>query len=276
MTTPNWLSDAEHNPGDYSEAIAADVAGVLTTLKSKLVTNGNWTLTSEVAGTNLRVKSPVKPSSGQYLDILIAKIDADTLDFTVADMTATTVRQGRIDIAAAGNTTVDYFWGDDYLIVASRRVTPEIMQAYILDPSAVGALDADQANRVLAQMYRDTAGATSATRLIFGFLYGLHAGVSTILERNQLISGSNGITAGRLLGLGTRMLSLPALCYIPQGGNNQWSGALPMMVLVDSGISAVDDVIQIPVDNGTTRAFKATALTINDLLRPLVRYPSGD
>lgn len=270
------MSDSIHNPGDYTEAAITDVASVLTTLKSKLVTNGNWTLTSEVAGTNLRVKSPVKAGSGAFLDILIAKIDADTLDFTVADSNGTTIRQGRIDGAAAG-VTFDYYWGDDYLVVISQRATPEVFQAYILDCSAVGGPESDTAVKVCAQAYRDTAGTTAAARIVAGSLYAIDTGVSTIESRVRSTGRSTGLANIGLNGLAARLLFFPAVCIVGVSSVYYHLGALPMCWMGDLNL-AVGTVKSLPVDVGTLRAFIVLPLTAatNDGWRQLIRKPSAD
>jgi hypothetical protein len=271
MTVPSWWSDAILSPGDHSESIAADVANILTRLKDKLVTNGTWTLVSEVAGTNLRVKTPVL-GSGVFMEILFAKIDADTLEITVFDYLGNSIMGARrIDIEAAGNTTINYYWSKRYIAICSRRATAEVFLAGILDPELFGATDTEILNRVVANAHRSSAG--TPTSLIAGTYFALDNAVSTSSARHRTVGTNGAGTAVGLVGPGGKLLFPPQGVLINQSGTQNWTGAFPGLCAVDSSI-AFDTVKNVPVDTGTKKAFIVLPITTANGMRVAIMKPS--
>lgn len=270
MTVPAWLSDSLKSPGDFSEALAADVetggVGMISTVRTKTALAG-WTEPSA----NLFKSVPT--AAGAWFDVLMTRIDADTMEFRVRDHNGATIITRRIDIEAAGNTTVDYFWGVDYLIIWSKRATAEVFIVGLLDPTAVGCVDADILNRYVANAHRTTAGAASS--IVNGTFFALDNGVATSASRKST-PGTD--SAGNVLGgvaVGTRLIFRPQIIRINQAGTNQWTGAFPMGVECDSSL-AFDLVKKVPVDTGTLRAFVVLPFVTNSGARLMIRKPSAD
>lgn len=269
MSVPAWLSDALQEPGDSSHSIS-DVADAITQIRLKLVTEGNWTEPS--AG----LFKSVPTASGVFFDVLVTRIDADTLEFRVRDHNVNTLWTGRIDINA-GATTVDYYWGDNYLVVVAQKATPEVFQVYLLDPTAVGAVDADIANRLVAVSYRDSAGTTSATRILVGCLNAFDNAVAAQLSIRDRKIGSSSTASVGMLGPGGRYLYQPMICNINQSGTWVWTGCLPMVLSCPDTL-AYGTVKQVPVDTGTNKAFKVLPLGTpgSEARRAMIRCPSQD
>lgn len=270
MSVPTWLSDALQEPGDDTQSIA-DVDDIITRVRLNLVTNGNWTEPS--AG----LFKCVPTAAGVWFDILLTRIDADTLEFRTRDHNANTINSGRIDIAAAGNTTVDHYWGNQYLVIESVRATSEVFQAYVLDPSAVGAVDGDMLNRVVGQCYRDTAGTGSGTRVASAALFAWDNAVATQLTTRDRFIGQSTSTNIGMLGPGGRFMFIPMVCSVNQAGTEMFTGCLPMTMACSSTL-AFATVKQVPVDTGTNKAFKVLRLSSvnNQLRRQCIRMPSQD
>lgn len=253
MTAPNFWSEAEQDPGDYSEAIAADVAGILTTLKDKLVTNGTWSLVSESAGTNLLVKTPVLPS-GVFMDVLFTKIDADTLEIRVRDQLGNNIMGSRrIDIESAGNTTVEYYWGNTYVHVLSRRATAEPFMAEILDPSGFCQPENITANKVVAWAYRSSAGSTTAATV--GTMFAWDNGVSTSAVRAKNETSDTNGNDRNMYAVGGGLYCPPVGIHINQSGTIRWTGVLPGMAYIEDSEGAFDALKNLPVDTGVKKAF---------------------
>jgi hypothetical protein len=251
MSVPTWWSDSLLEPGDSSISIS-DVetggVGIITEARLRLVTNGNWTEPSTAL-----FKTP-STSAGVWFDVLMTRIDADTMEYRVRNHLGQTLMTRRCDIEAAGNTTVNFYWGNSYLIIITRRATPEPFVAAILDPEIVGATDAEQTNRVVCNAYRLTAGTAQAAALQPHNFFAMDSGVATNADR---FSARWYSTAGSLIvfpGLAGRELYTPPLVHINQGGTRQWTGTFPGTVYC-ADTHAVDTVKNIPVDTGTKKAF---------------------
>ncbi len=275
MSVPSWHDDAILEPDDASISIA-DVetggVGIITQIRLMLVTNGSWTEPSA----NL-FKSPVT-GSGVFFDILFTRIDADTMEFRVRDYLGATLITRRLDIEAAGNTTVDFYTGTSYVWIWSRRATPEGFCAYLLDPEAAGGTDGDQPNRLIATAHRTTGGV--ATAMVTGVGFAFHAGVATSDSRalTTYYSTSAAVTVQTA---SSRDLYPPLLQYITQSTVLTFMGCIPGAAFgPGSGSSSVptDTVKNIPVDTGTKKAFICIPTTTISTYtgRCLVRKPSVD
>ena len=270
MTTPSWHDDVILEPGDANLSIP-DVetggVGIITKARLELVTNGSWTEPSA----NL-FKTPVT-ASGVFFDVLMTRIDADTLELRVRDYLGATLMTRRIDIEAAGNTTINLYWGTFYLWIWTRRATAEGFFAALLDPAGVGGVDADHPNRLVCNAHRSTGGVVAA--IVTAFAYAFHAGVATVADRTRTSFYNSGRVSH--LGPASRELYPPMPMQIPQGGISIWMGMLPGVVM-GPGTTAVDTLKNIPVDVGSKKAFiylpPATIGTYTGKF--LVRKPSVD
>lgn len=251
MTTPSWWSDSVLSPGDSSISIA-DVetggVGIITEARLRLVTNGNWTEPSA----NLFKSVPT--AAGVWFDVLMTRIDADTMEYRVRNHLGTTVMTRRCDIEAAGNTTINFYWGDTYLIIYNRRATAEPFAVAVLDPGIVGGADVDQTNRVVCIAYRLTAGTAQAAALEASNYFAMDNGTATVVNRWSTRWYSTQGSVNVMPGIASRELYTPPLFHINQGGTRQWSGTFPGSVYC-ADTHAVDTVKNIPVDTGTKKAF---------------------
>lgn len=251
MSVPSWWSDAILSPGNSSIAIP-DVetggVGIITKSRLELVTNGNWSEPSA----NLFKNVPTV--AGVWFDILMTRIDADTIEYRVRNQNGITLMTRRCDIEAAGNTTVEFYWGDTYLFILNRRATFEPFFSCVLDPAIVGGADADQTNRVVCNAYRLTAGTAQAAALQCHNSFALDNAVATNADRwyARWYSTAGSITV--FPGIAGRELYTPPVVHINQGGTRQWSGTIPGTVFC-ADTHAVDTVKNIPVDTGTKKAF---------------------
>ena len=247
MSIPSWHDDAIIEPDDATISIP-DVetggVGIITQARLMLVTNGSWTEPSA----NL-FQSPVT-ASGVFYDVLMTRIDADTLEFRVRDYLGATLITRRIDIEAAGNTTVNLYCGTYYLHIFTRRATAESFMSAVLDPEAVGGVDADHPNRLIADAHRSTGGVVAAVAT--AFFYAFHAGVATRLDRARTPYWMSGVIAS--VGPASRELYPPLYVYISQAAITTQMGVIPG-VAVGPGTSATDTLKNIPVDAGTKLAF---------------------
>lgn len=133
-----------------------DVDTIIADVLSELVTNGDPAWTEVSAGL---YKSPVD-ADGRWFDILLTKIDADTLEMRVRDKNGTTVGTRRMDITAAG-TDVLVCTGENHFGIVSLRATPEYLLAGMLDlsPEAQTA----HLGYVFAGGYRDSGGSADSS-----------------------------------------------------------------------------------------------------------------
>lgn len=270
MTTPSWHDDIILEPDDATISIA-DVetggVGIISQARLMLVTNGSWTEPSADL-----FRSPAT-ASGVFFDILMTRIDADTLEFRVRDYLGATLITRRIDIEAAGNTTINFYCGTSYLWIFARRATAEGFVAALLDPEGTGGVDADHPNRLIANAHRSTGGVVAA--IVTGIFYAFHAGVATLTDRTRAYYYNQGRTTN--IGPASRELYPPMYIMIPQAAVNTWQGVIPGVVM-GPGSTGVDTLKNIPVDTGTKLAFiylpPATVGTYTG--KTLVRKPSVD
>lgn len=275
MAVPNFISDAVNEPGDFSEALAA-TSTIITTVRLKLVTNGNWTEPS--AGL---FKSKVD-SAGAFIDVLLTAIDADTLEFRVRDKLANVICTRRIDIEAAGNTTVEYYWGNYHLVICSRRATAEVAQAFLLDPTAVADDLAAVPGRAVGNGYRSTAGTADAHAVTCGNYWAWDNGALFQSYRMEY-RGATGTSASSataiardLISSTGRLLNFPGNIIVNQSGSIRFTGALPCCLVVDDGL-AFDAVRNGPLDGSTT--YKMIVLPLASFgtsQRLAIRKPSID
>ena len=271
MSTPSWWDDVILEPGDGSISIA-DVetggVGIITKSRLELVTNGNWTEPSADL-----FKSPLT-GSGVFFDILMTRIDADTLEFRVRNYLGVTLITRRLDIEAAGNTTVEFYWGNSYLWIVARRATHEGFFAFLLDPEAVGGVDSDQPNRIVANAQRTTGGV--ATAIITGTAFAFDNGAAASGSRVRVLYYT---TTGTQVYVGPagRELYYPMYLSIQFSSVQVYMGAIPGAAFGPHA-TATDTVKNIPVDTGTKKAFVclpfATVSTYTG--RVMVRKPSVD
>lgn len=277
MAIPDFLSDTVNAPADFSEALAA-TSTIITTIRSKLVTtpvSAIWTEPS--AGL---FKSKVD-SSGAFIDVLLTAIDADTLEFRVRDKNGNIICTRRIDIEAAGNTTVEYYWGNYYLVICSRRATPEIAQAYLLDPTALGDTLAAAPNRAVGAGSRNTSGTADSHQITIGNLFAWDNGVSAQFYRGEY-RGADGTSSASATSVARNMqtssgryINTPFNIFVNQSGTQRMTGALPCCLLVDS-LLATDTVRNGPLDGSTTRKIIVLPLTVLTPIRLAIRKPSLD
>ena len=272
MAVPHWLSDSVEEPGDHSHAGLVDVetggVGIITDVRLKLVTNGNWTEPSA----NLFKTPPT--AAGVWFDVLFTRIDADTMEVRVRNQGGTTLMTRRFDLTVAGGTTLEYFWGDHYLVISSRRATAEHFHVALQDPEAVGLLDATYTNRVMGWGHRTNAG--TAGTVAVGTLFAFDNGAATELAGR--ISGRHADTTGGAVyisGPGGAALFQPAITELNTGADTAWIGAWPMWLTVDPAY-AFDVVKQVPIDQGDERAFIVLPITSAGGMRLAVRKPSAD
>lgn len=279
MAIPQFLDQTYNLPSDYSEAIAADVAGIITTIRSKLVTtpvSAVWTEPS--AGL---FKSKVD-ANGHFIDVLITKIDADTLEWRVRDKDGNIICTRRIDIEASGNTTVDYYWGNYYLLISSRRAgASETAQAFLLDPTALGDDLSAVSNRAVGGGYRNTSGTTDVHSATAGNYFAWDNSASAQFYRGEY-RGSEGASATSatanartLISASGRLVNTPFNIFINQAGTRKLTGALPCCLMVDSSLST-DAVRNGPLDGSTTRKFIVVQLNAYGASRMAIRKPSLD
>lgn len=278
MAVPQFIDQTYNLPSDYSEAIAADVAGIITTIRSKLVTtpvSAVWTEPS--AGL---FKSKVD-ANGHFIDVLLTRIDADTLEWRVRDKDANVICTRRIDIEAAGNTTVEYYWGNYHLVVIARRAAAEAAQAFLLDPTATGDDLSAVGNRAVGAGYRSTGGVTDTHSVTVGNYFAWDNGASAQFYRAHYwgfegASASSATATARSLISGTgRLLNFPAYLYVNQSGNRRITGALPCCLMVDSSL-AIDTVRNGPLDGSITRKMIVLPQNVLQVQRMAIRKPSLD
>jgi hypothetical protein len=273
VAIPQFLDDAYNEPGDFTESIT-DVATILTTVEDKLVTNGNWTKPS--AG----LFKSVVDAAGDFLDVLLTRIDADTLEWRVRDRNGNTIVTRRIAINAAG-TTINYYWGNYYLVICSRQATAEVAQAFLVDPTAVGDLVTAVGNRTIGGAYRSTGDVADAHSITAGNYFAWDNGASAQFYRmehrgNDGSSATSSAATNRSLLSGTgRALNVPANIFVNQAGVRRITGALPSCLVVDSSL-AFDAVRNGPLDGSTVRKFIVLPLTTYGDQRLAIRKPSSD
>ncbi len=274
MSIPSWWSDAILEPGDSSITGIVDVetggVGIITELRLRLVTNGNWTEPSA----NL-FKSPVT-AAGRFFDMLFTRIDADTMEVRVRDHLAATLYTRRFNInVAPATTTVEFYWGNNYLWIWSRMAAAELCFATLLDPEVVGGVDAEVANRVYGYAQRTTGDVATALTVGAGFCF--DNGVATNAGRsrpNYYLSTAN---ATAQVGPGVRELYRPITIFAETGSVRYWVGAIPGVIMAPSA-TVTDAVRNIPVDTGTKMAFICMFTVALSTYggRWLIRKPSVD
>jgi hypothetical protein len=276
MTIPNFLSDTVNQPGDYSESLS-DVATIITTARTKLVTNGTWTEPSTAL-----FKTP-SDAGGLWFDVLLTAIDTDTLECRVRDKDANVVMTRRIDINA-GATTVDYYWGNFHLVIVSRRATAEVFQAFLIDPTALADQASGVPNRVLSAAYRSTAGTVDSHSINSGNYWAWDNGAASQWYRAEYRGNDgNGVSSTSLVNRGVitssgRLMNIPLNIYVNQAGTRRMTGALPCCLLVDKD-QAFFTVRNGPLDGATTRKFIVLPLdttTATTAQRVMIRKPSLD
>jgi hypothetical protein len=280
VAIPDFISDTVNAPGNFSESLSA-TSTILATIRSKLVTTPVSAVWTEPSA-NL-FKSKVD-SSGWFFDVLMTAVDADSFEFRVRDKDANIICTRRILIEAAGNTTVEYYWGNYYLVIVSRRATAELAQAYLLDPTAVGDTAASVGNRVVGTAHRSTGEAVdvNGTSNSVGGLWAWDNGASALAwrveHRGEEVGSTGGTTpaARSLISASGRCLNVPANIYVNQAGNRRITGALPCCLVVDSTLS-FDAVRNGPLDGSTTRKMIVLPFAVaNRAMRLAIRKPSLD
>ncbi len=273
MSVPSWWSDSILEPGDSAITIA-DVetggVGIITKVRLELVTNGNWTEPSA----NL-FQSP-SDSAGRFFDILFTRIDQDTMEIRVRDYAATTLYTRRIDINVTPATTlVEFYWGNNYLHFYSRRTTAEAFYACLLDPSVVGGIDSDLANRLVSYCHRSTAG--TAVSMLTGTGYAFDNGSAATDARSRSMYYLSAGSSTAFPGIASRELYYPLAMTILQGASQTISGASPGQAFGPDAI-ATDTVKNIPVDTGTKLAFIALPPAVVSTYggKGFIRKPSVD
>jgi len=261
MTIPNFLDDTVQEPGDYTEVIT-DVATIITTVRNLITgTAAGWTEPS----TGL-FKSPV--IDNRWMDILLTRINATTLEIRTRNHLGTTVRTGRIQIGAS--TTVDYYWGNFYLLIVSRQATAELSWSVILDvePDEVTSV----ANYVIAFAYRDT-GNNPISNTVSVWI-ALDNGSSS--QAGRLVRVYEDTDGNQFTGSATgRLLYFPAHIRINQSGINAITGRIPC-VLICPGSLSFDTVKSPGVDTSTSRKFIVLPWPTSNSMRLMVRKPSLD
>lgn len=267
MSLPLFLSDSYHNPDDDSHSIS-DVADIITRVRTNLTgTGGNWTEPS----TGL-FKSYVD-AAGRFMDVLLTRIDVDTLEMRVRNQHAITICTRRIDIEAAGNTTISYYWGDQYLVIVSERATAEVLQAFCLDvePDDLASVG----NYVLANGYRNNTGTIDGNGGQTGQYFAIDNVTATQANRLRQTSNGGG-TQVPLISFTGRLLNFECLMSIVNtAAVARWAGRLPMCLSIDATTS-FGSIKRPAVDQATARAFKVLPLTTINQNRVMIRFPSQD
>jgi hypothetical protein len=146
MTQPDFLNTSIC-PYSYTQSAGiTDVATVITDIRTALVTGLSWTEPSAAL-----FRSP--SLGGYWFDMLLTKISATSLEMRVRDSLGRTICTRRVTSDAT--TTWNYFCGKFYCFIECLRATPEIIQAYMPDPTPDTA--GDFRNVVLATALRSNA-----------------------------------------------------------------------------------------------------------------------
>lgn len=273
MSTPSWWSDALLEPQDSNISIS-DVetggVGIITKVREMLVTNGNW---SEISANFFL--SPLT-AAGKWIAILFTRIDADTMEVRVSDYLSAVLITRRFDInVAPASTAVEFYCGNNYLHIWTRRATAEGFFAYLLDPEVVGGTDAEIPNRLVANAQRNTAG--TATAITTGTAFAFDNGAAATDGRMRVPFYVTAGSTTAFVGSAGRELYYPYTKTINQSGVETLTGCAPGMALAGNAI-ATDTVKNIPVDTGTKLAFVALPMTVTATYggKGMVRKPSVD
>jgi hypothetical protein len=148
------FSNMSSSVGYNAVVCAADVANLIDALPAILTTARGWTTVSYVAATSYR--ATCVSAGGNYCDMALTRTDADTISLSATDQNARSLfSDRRMDINAAGNTTVTVFSSKYGVWMISERATQECMCIGILDSTGYNGGDT---TRVYANSSRTNAG----------------------------------------------------------------------------------------------------------------------
>lgn len=264
MTVPNFLSSSYCDFRFTKLWGITDVSSILTALTAQLVTApaaaNKWT--ENPAGT---FQSP-SDASGRYIKCAFTRVAATNLQMVLTDHNVVTICTRRIQISGA--TNVDLYTGKFYVVIDSLVATPEIMLAFLLDPSPEAL--ASVPNPAFGNAYRSAADAADGN-CDYGELYAIdNAGVA-LLQRLQGKSVNTGGSVFPYVAQYFRAIVNDFAIRQNVGGFLYWAGRMPQALMWYEGI-AQGSIRKAALDNSNFGLFRGTSWTLANNGRLCVRY----
>jgi hypothetical protein len=252
MTIP-YHHDLSLVPYNYQETPAiVDVATIITDIRTLLVTDLGWTEPSTAL-----FKTPVDAAS-RFMDVLLTRIAADTLEMRVRDQTGTTVCTRRIEINTGG-TAVRYYCNIYGMVIESLiAAQSEILQAHLLDLTP--DLQSDHSLYVIGNGYRDSSSTMDSNGTQVGYYYAVDNGTPGNLSRLKRFDYDTTPTADvPLIDVTGAIAARDAIISINFSGTARWAGRICHSVLVDK-TCANGAAIKPNIDDDTQCTFRVIGL----------------
>lgn len=262
MSVPTF-ANPDAIPFSYSQAVGVtDVNTIISDVRAHLVTTLGWSEPSTAL-----FKSPPQrgTSDTKFIDILLTRISATTLEIRIRDWRAQTLCTRRIQIDSTG--AVNYFCSARSLVIESLRATPEIAQAYLLDVDPLDLSEVD--NIVVANGYRDSASGVDGNGSSYGQLFAFDNATATVAGRCVSSRNNQPQTVSYMSGSATLMFT-PVAVRINQAGTQVLTGRLPQAYAVDSTIAFGCDKT-VPIDDSRNGVVRVIGLTTTNGLRMALR-----
>jgi len=244
MTVPTFLGTTFRYK---STAGVTDVATIITTFRdevlNQLPVGSRWTEPSA------DLFKSVVDADGRFFDVLLTRVDVDTLEIRVRNPSAVTIATRRVDIDGAG-TEVRIYSGPYHADIESVRATPESAGGGLMDLSPESQIS--HSNYVYAYGYRDNAGAIANQTNRSWFI--LDNGVAAVFTRLIGQLDASGIAQPLRSGNGANIFR-PAELFAAMSGANRIVGRMFQRYMCDSGLALGTEHV-VPIDDATTATFK--------------------
>lgn len=241
MTVPAFLNSSHY----YTEITDVDdVQDIIDALGTILKTTNSPAWTEPSAGT---FQSPVD-ADGRYFQVIVSRVDVDTLQLVVKDRYAATIATRRIDINASGSPAISVyvFSGQYHLWIDCMRSTPENFRSGILDlsPQAQSAWT----QKTYCHGHRTSDGSVDGGMDLMSIVEGESRPEHMVTLRN---AGNGGMVFTDLAG---------NVVYWPVFLRGRYAdvllGRMYQIMLGPSSI-AYGTEVTVPVDTGVTAKFRA-------------------
>jgi hypothetical protein len=269
MTVPAHL-DTSAVPYEYHQHTGlVDVetggVGIITDTRLYLVTNKGWTEPSTAL-----FQSPAD-SLGRWIDVLLTRIVAGTLEIRMRDHKGHTIFTRRIHIDVAG-TAVNYWSSKMFHRVEALRATPELFWCEMVetspdDPGAIGEIAIGSAFSSTGDV-NDNLGQPTLS----GFMWETdNAAAANRNDRGTpATTQTTGTAVGLIMGDGTLLYEDACVFNQATGTTNRVIGRLYHAMLGDSSVAFGTDKPGY-VDDAVTATFRCAGFTTSGATRLFYR-----